>query len=99
MYGTGRIFFISPHSQGELYNTIRCDMVRDAILTCVQKLTRVSLIYRTETITKKCKTEKKLKSKKTDMLRSIDKQPGESEEEKEGCGGKHLQKRKVLSLE
>jgi len=33
------------------------------------------------------------------MLRSIDKQPGESEEEKEGCGGKHLQKRKVLSLE
>ena len=33
----------------------------------------ISLIYRTETTTKKCKTEK-VKSKKTDMLRSNSKQ-------------------------
>ena len=59
---------------------------------CAQKLTKVSLIYHTEPTTKKWKTEK-LKSKKTDMLRSIGKQFGESvesrspEEEKEGYGG------------
>jgi len=39
-----------------------------------------------------------------DMLRSIAKQSGKSVEsvlkkQKEGCGGKDLQKRKVLSLE
>jgi len=48
------------------------DTIRDAILTCARKPTRVSLIYRTEPTTKKCKTEK------TDMLRSIRKQSGES---------------------
>jgi len=39
--------------------------------------------------------------KKTDMLRSIGKQSGESsrQEEKEGCGGKDVQKRKVLGSE
>ena len=42
---------------------IRHDTIRDAILTCARKPTRVSLIYRTETTTKKCKTEKP-KSKK-----------------------------------
>jgi len=59
-----------------------------------------------EPTTKKCKTEK-LKSKKTDMLRSNSKRCGESmyrpivspEEEKEGCDEKDLQKRKVLILE
>jgi len=45
-----------------------------------------------------------LKSKKTDMLRSIDRQFGESvhgvsPEEKECYGEKDLQKRKVLSLQ
>ena len=45
---------------------IRYDAIRDAILTCARKPTRVSLIYCTETTTKKSKTEK-LKSK-TDML-------------------------------
>ena len=44
------------------------DTIRDAIITCVRKPTSVSLIYRTEPTTKKCKTEK-LKSNK-DMLRS-----------------------------
>jgi len=35
--------------------------LRDAILTCARKPTWVSLIYRTEPITKKCKNRKKLK--------------------------------------
>jgi len=38
------------------------DTIRDAVLTCARKPTRVGLIYRTETTTKNCKTEK-LKSK------------------------------------
>jgi len=54
---------------------LRYDTIRDAILTCARKPTRVSLIYRTETTTKKCKTEK-LKSKKTDMLTSNSKSMG-----------------------
>ena len=63
---------------------IRCDAIlydtiRDAVLTCAQKLTRVSLIYHTEPTTKSGKTEK-VKIKKMDMLRSIDKQSGESVE-------------------
>ena len=58
----------SPLTQGWRY---RYDTIRDAILTCARKPTRVSLIYRTET-TKTCKTEKKLKSKKR-MLRSSSK--------------------------
>jgi len=62
------------HLQAMRYKTIR-----DAILTCARKPTRVSLIYRTETTTKKWKTEK-LNSKKTDMLRSIGKQSAESVE-------------------
>ena len=49
--------------------TIWYDTIRDAILTCARKLTWVSLIYRTETTTKKCKTEK-LQSKNEYMLRS-----------------------------
>jgi len=57
----------------------RYDTIRDTILTCAQKLTRVSLIYHTEPTTEKWKTEK-LKSKKTDMLTSIGKQSGESVE-------------------
>jgi len=36
----------------------RCNTIRDAILTCAGKPTGVSLIYRTETTTKNCKTEK-----------------------------------------
>ena len=34
------------------------DTMRDAIFTCARKPTWVSLIYRTETTSKKCKTEK-----------------------------------------
>ena len=37
------------------------DTIRDAILTCARKPAWVSLIYRTEPTTKKCKNRKKLK--------------------------------------
>ena len=43
-------------------DTIRYDTIRDAILTCARKPTRVGVIYRTETTTENCKTEK-LKSR------------------------------------
>ena len=46
----------------KLCNFIRYDTIRDAVLTCARKPTWVSLIYRTGTTTKRCKTEK-LKSK------------------------------------
>ena len=49
--------------------------LRDAILTCAQKLTWVGLIYRTEPTTETWKTEK-TKKKETDMLRSIGRQSG-----------------------
>jgi len=61
------------------------DTIRDAILTCARKPTRVSLIYRTETTTKSCKTQK-LKSKSR-YVRNNSKSLGNhvvsSEEEKE----------------
>jgi len=38
--------------------SVRYDTIRDAILTCARKPTRVRLVYRTETTTKNCKTEK-----------------------------------------
>ena len=65
-------------NQARFWNTIR-----DAILMCAWKPTWVSLIDRTETTTKKCKTEKL----KMDMLRSNSKSLGNHvvspEEEKE----------------
>jgi len=59
--------------------TIRYE-IRDAILTFNQKMTRVSLIYRTEPTTKKLGKTEKIEGKITDMLRSIDKQSGKSVE-------------------
>jgi len=56
--------------------TIRYDIIRDAIFTCNQKLTWVSLIYSTEPTTEKWKNRKTKKYFKTDMLRSIGKQSG-----------------------
>jgi len=55
---------------------MRYDTTRHAILTGAQKPTRVS----TEPTTKKWKNRKTEKQKKTDMLRSIGKQSGESVE-------------------
>ena len=49
---------------------IRCDTIRDAILTCARKPTSIGLIYRTETTTKNCKTEK-LKSKNSLTVKSL----------------------------
>jgi len=76
------------------------------MLTCARKLTRVSLIYRTEPTTrhKKWKTKKKLKTKTRICSEvSVNSPQGirgvSPEEEKEGCGWKDLQKTKVLSLE
>ena len=43
------------------YDTIRYDTIRDAILTCAEKLTRGSLIYRTEPKTKKVENGQKRK--------------------------------------
>jgi len=82
---------------------LQYDTIRDAILTCARKPTWVSLIYRTETTTKNCKTEK-LESKNR-YARSNSKKAGEScsqswrRKRKAAEGGKDLQKRKVLGLE
>jgi len=81
--------------------TYRYDTIRDAILTCARKPTRVSLIYRTETTTKNCKTEK-LKSKNRyarSNSKSLWNHVARPEGEKRGCSGNDLQKRKALSLE
>jgi len=77
------------------------DTIRDAISTCARKPTWVSLIDRTGTTTKKCKTEK-LKSN-NGYVRSNSKLSGESRSQswrrKEGYSGKDFKKSKVLSLE
>jgi len=64
----------SVHNYSSLHSVY--DTIRDAILTCARKPTWVSLIYRTETTTKKCKNREKTKTWKTDMLRSNSKQSG-----------------------
>ena len=72
--------------------------LRDANLTCNLKLTRVSLIYRTEPATKKWK---KLKRKKRVCSEVSVNSPWNSwspEDEKEDYGGEDLQRRNVLSL-
>ena len=53
-----------PSSKLNLLAYIRYDTIQDAILTCARKPTLVSLIYRTEPTTKKCKTEKNKSNKK-----------------------------------
>ena len=81
---------------------IRYDTIRDVILTCARKPTRVSLIYRTETTTKMCKTEK-LKKVKTNMRRRNSKSLGNHvvspEEEKERLQWEGFAEKNVLSLE
>ena len=94
-----------PHYFADAILPKRChlqyDTIRDAILTCARKPTWIGLIYRTETTTKNCKTEK-LKSKSR-YVRSNSKSLGNhvvrsEKKKKRGCSGKDLQK-KVLSLE
>jgi len=61
--GTSSISSIgSPLSSSITPSLLRYDTIRDAILACARKPTRISLIYRTEPTTIKCKREK-LKSK------------------------------------
>jgi len=70
-------------------------MIRDAILTCTQKLTLVSLIYCTEPKTKKSEKELKSKSGYAQKYRyTVRGIHGVSpEEEKVGYSGKDLQKK------
>ena len=76
-------------------------MIRDTGLTRTQKPTWVSLIYRTEPTTTKCENRKKTKKQKKiiyaqkyrSVLRGI--HVVSPEEEKEGYGGKDLQKGEV----
>ena len=70
--------------------------IRDAILTCARKPTWVSLIYRTEPTTKKCKKKQKKYKVKTDMLRSEVNSPGNTlispEEERKATVGRVCRK-------
>ena len=60
------LFCRGPLVVEALGNCPVCPPLNPALLTCARKPTRAGLIYRTETTTKNCKTDK-LKSK-TDML-------------------------------
>ena len=56
------VVILKSNTVSIFFGIILYDTIRDAILTCARKPTCVGLIYRTETTTKNCKTEK-LKSK------------------------------------
>jgi len=76
------------------------DTTRDAVLTCAQKLIRVSLINRTEPTTKQWKTEKVKNGYAQKYRQAVVGIRGVSpEEEKEGYVGKDLQKMNVLRVE
>jgi len=49
----GKSVWLSFRSYRPVSQTLRYDTIRDAILTCAQNLTQVSLIYRTEPKTEK----------------------------------------------
>ena len=83
--------------------TSRYDTIRDAILTCARKPTRVSLIYRTEPTTKKCKNRKKTKSRKQICSEITVNSPGNPRSEylsrrKEGLQWERFAEEKGLSL-
>jgi len=91
-------------SQHDVLNPPTDDTIRDAILTCARKPTWVGLIYRTEPTTKNCKNREKTKSRRQICseitVNSLGNPCSESwRGKRNGCGGKDLQKRKVLSLE
>jgi len=110
--GTSRIPLLFSGSRRFVYYVRRAagrwaelmyDTIRDAILTCARKPSWVSLIYRTETTTKKCKN-RRTKSRKQICseitVNSLGNPCSESWRRKtKGCSGKDLKKRKVLSLE
>jgi len=71
------------------YHTIRYDTIRDVILACARKPTWVSLTYRTETTTKKCRTEKvKSINGCSQKYRSGESVESVRKKKKEGYGGK-----------
>ena len=80
---------------------------RNDILSAIKAyMSQINLQHGTTTVENRKTTKYKDYRVKTDMLRSIGKQSGESvesvrtpEEEKVGYSGKDLRKRKVLSLE
>jgi len=79
------------------------DTIWDAILTCARKPTWDSLIYCAELTTKKCKNRKTTSRKQICWDIPVN-SPGNPCSEswrrkRKGCGGKDLQKRKVLNLE
>ena len=67
------------------------DTIRDAILTCAQKPTRVSLIYRAEPTTKQRKTKKSKTKKRTcsevSVLLQLTTHKHGNREERESNGG------------
>ena len=76
---------------------IRYDMIRDAILTCAQKPTWISLIYCTEATTKNVKQKnEKVKKRICSEVKVCGIHVVSPEEEKEGYGGNDLQKRKLV---
>ena len=101
-YARDSLLADNRHSSAQRRNTgIRYDM---RCYFNVRSNADMSQLNVPQGINNKKVEKEKLKSKKTDMLRSIGKQSGEYvesvlKEEKEGYGGKDLQKRKVLILE
>ena len=77
------------------------DTIRDDVLTCARKPTRVGLIYRTETTTKNCKTEK-LEGKNRyarSNSKSLENHVVSPEEETERLRWEGFAEKKALSLE
>jgi len=59
------LLMLAVHLGSNGHDTIRYDTIRDAILTCARKPTWVSLIYRTQPTTTKCKNRKTKSRKQT----------------------------------
>jgi len=110
--GTSRIPILFSGSRRFVYYVRRAagrwaelmyDTIRDAILTCARKPSWVSLIYRTEPTTKKCKNRKTKSRKQICSEITVNRLGNPCSEswrrKTKGCSGKDLQKRKVLSLE
>ena len=77
--------------------SIRYDTIRDAILTCARKPTRVSLIYRTKPTTRKCKNRKTNSRKQICSEITVNSPVNPCSEswrrKRKVCGGKDLHKK------
>ena len=98
------IWYIASHNiYVHATRTITYDTIRDAILTCARKPTWISLIYRTQPTTKKCKN-RKTKSRKQICSEITVNSPGNPCSEylrrrNEGLQWEGSAEKKVLSLE